>query len=183
MISVLGVSSTSVYKFLDVDCYDIKRDMLNFSGDNPVITHAPCRSWSKFLSAQAKPLPGEKDLAPFCAELVKSNGGIFEHPAHSLIFNNYLPLPGEGSSDLFTLEVHQSWWNYPTIKKTWLCFSKIDLDLIEFPFNLLHPQSCKYNDIFANMSRNQRSATTLEFAIWLINLASQVKKTPVGHRG
>jgi hypothetical protein len=173
-ISVLGVSKNSVYKTLGVDCYDINRDLRTFNGSNPIITHAPCRKWSAFLSHFSKAPENERELAIFCAYKVIENGGIFEHPAYSRIFGKYLPLPGKREGELITIPVWQSWWGYPTRKATWLCFSKINTENIILPFKLGHPDNERKT--FENMSKDMRSHTTLEFARWLIKTAVKVNE-------
>ena len=40
-----------------------------------VVCHAPCRPWSAHCAHQAKPEPGEKELGPFCAEMLRKWGG------------------------------------------------------------------------------------------------------------
>lgn len=42
MVSVLYVRNDSVYKELDVDCWDIERDARKWPGGNPVVAHPPC---------------------------------------------------------------------------------------------------------------------------------------------
>ena len=139
MITVLCVARNSIYKSLGVDCYDIDRDARTYSGAESVIAHPPCRAWSAYCRHQAKPLPGEKELAPMCVEMLKRNGGVLEHPAHSRLWHELnLPLPGEPERyGLWSIEVNQSWWGDSRTKKTWLLFSGIERwQLPEIPYRI-----------------------------------------------
>lgn len=172
MITVLGVASNSVYKGLEVEWYDKNRDLRNYEGKGPVITHAPCRLWSRSAHRSTAP-ESERELAVICANHVKNNGGIFEHPAHSRIFGSELPLPGEGTKKLYTISIWQSWFGFRVKKPTWLTFSKIDKCQIDIPFELY-----RYDEWdkkwMTHMSVNQRSRTTEKFALWMIDLVKKV---------
>jgi hypothetical protein len=178
-IAVLCVQANSVYKGIpDADCYDMARDARTFPGGMAVIAHPPCRSWSAFCSHQAKPLPGEKDLGPWCAEQVKQWGGILEHPAHSRLFAAAgLPMPAEVNAHGWTIEVWQSCWGYPMHKKTWLFFSKIKPQDVHFPLQLRSEKSGDKRT-WQLMGKAERSRTTVAFAQWLIHTA-QKTKTPL----
>lgn len=81
-VHALCCARNSIYKTLPAaDCWDIDRDVRNFTGTGPVVTHAPCRAWSAFTSHQAKVPPGEKELALLCADHLRRNGGVFESGA------------------------------------------------------------------------------------------------------
>lgn len=171
--SVLCCSITSVYKeIFDLDFYDINRCYSTFIGLNPIVCHPPCRSWSRFLKHQAKPLEGERQIAIDCVNTLISNGGVLEHPAHSELFDYMsLPKPDDFSHpDFFTVKVNQSWFGYPTLKPTWLLISK---DIEEFFFTPLF--FIPFRDIpilSKTSSREFRSLTTRPFAEFLIKIAS-----------
>lgn len=75
-ISALFVRKDSVYKTLEIDCWDIERDAMNWPGGNPIVAHPPCRAWGKF-SWSANPRPGEKELAIKAIEWVREWGGYW----------------------------------------------------------------------------------------------------------
>lgn len=77
MVAVLFVTSKSVYRSFPVECFDLARDALTFSGSDRVICHPPCRAWGRYHHV-AKPRPGEADLALWALELVRRNGGPSE---------------------------------------------------------------------------------------------------------
>jgi hypothetical protein len=152
------------------------RDARTFPGGVPVIAHPPCRSWSAFCAHQAKPLEGEKDLGPWCAEQVRKWGGILEHPAHSRLFTAAkLPRPGEIQGDTWTIEVWQSCWGYPMDKKTWLFFSKIAPADVHWPLLLKAQGGDRRREQL--MGKAERSRTVPAFAQWLIHTAQHAYKS------
>lgn len=161
-IAALCVSTNSVYKDLGLDCYDKNRDTRTFTGNSPVIGHPPCRGYSAYTRHWAKPEPGEMDLALFVTERIATNGGVLEHPQHSRYVKRFI-----GSDKWKVITVHQSWFGYPTTKKTWLLMPGY-YRVPELPFKL--EQYGREKQIFENMSHNMRSHTTIDFAKWLINL-------------
>jgi len=176
MVAVLCVARNSIYKSLEVDCYDIDRDARSFVGSSPVVAHPPCRAWSAFCGHQAKPLPGEKELGPMCVELLRSNGGILEHPAYSRLWDHCkLPKPGEPAIDgLRAVAVNQAWWGDRRSKRTWLLFAHIDPLSIEIPFRLHDPRGDRRR--WNTMSKNTRAATPKEMAEWLIRTAQTARQ-------
>ena len=172
--AVLCVAARSVYKtFDDVECFDRVRGAESFQGGMPVVTHAPCRAWSARCAHQSKPGPGEKDLAFVCAQKLRECGGVFEHPAFSRAFLACgLPLPGVRIGDLWTIEVCQCWWGFPTLKRTWLCFAGIEPKQVFLPLRLHGAGGDRRREQL--QSRAQRSATPVEFARWLVALARLV---------
>jgi len=76
-VAVLCARANSNYVGIPgVQIYDRKRDARTFPGGMPVIAHPPCRAWSVFCAAQAKPEPGEMELGLWCVEQVRRWGGI-----------------------------------------------------------------------------------------------------------
>ena len=164
MISVLCVNEDSIYKTIPgVDAWDKVRNAYNFNGSNPVITHAPCQQWSR-LKYFAKPDELEKELAWFCLEKVKANGGIFEHPANSSFFKEAGIKP--------TISINQHWFGLEARKTTWLYFH--DVKPFSFPLNFnavthaIKTGMGKKNGLKL-MNKKRHSFTTLDFAMWMIN--------------
>ena len=169
-VSVLFAARNSVYHSLDgVEVYDAKRDATTFDMSTPIVAHPPCRSWSAFTAHQAKPEPGEKELGLFAVDCLRKCGGILEHPAHTRLFDAAgIPHPGQPSRDgMWSLQVWQAWWGYPMKKATWLAFSGIDSSKVETPFRLHSMGADRRRQQL--MSKNQRAATCLAFAQWLVN--------------
>lgn len=175
MIAALCVSRNSIYKTLPgVDCYDMDRDVRTFNGGVPIVAHPPCRAWSAYCAHQAKPLPGEKELAPMCVNLLKQNGGVLEHPAHSRLWQALdLPRPGETRDGLWCIQVNQSWWGDTRTKKTWLLFSGVDKGDVVLPFALHNANGDRRR--WQVMSKIQRAATCEPLARWLVEIASRTR--------
>lgn len=174
MVAALCVAPNSVYKRLPgVDAYDKARDVRTFAGGMPVVAHPPCRAWSAYTRHQAKPEPGEAELGILCADWLRSEGGVLEHPAHSRLFAAAgLPAPGQRDGELFTVPVLQAWWGYPMRKATWLCLSRVDPADLEFP-HVEHDSRAGIGDRRRQqvMSKHQRAATTEAMALWLVDAA------------
>lgn len=176
MVAILCADSRSVYNSLpDVEVYDADRDARTFSGGMPVVAHPPCRAWSAFCRHQAKPLPGEKDLAPMCVEWLLKCGGVLEHPAHSTLWQSLgLPLPTEAGTDgLWSAAVQQAWWGDCRSKNTWLLFAHIPRAAVEFPYRLHNPAGDR--ERWNRLSKRKRAATPLPLAKWLVDVARKAR--------
>lgn len=176
-VHVLCTRSRTAYRFLPgVEFYDRRRDARTFPGGAPVVAHPPCRAWSAFCRHQAKPLPGEKELGLWCVEQVRKNGGVLEQPAHSLLWEAArLPVPGKSLPATWpawdwAIEVSQSWWGYPLLKRTWLWFHGVSPKEVEFPFSLHAPGGDK-EAWSRHVPGFGRDLTTFDFARWLVDQA------------
>lgn len=185
MITVLFCRKDSIYKSLNVDCYDIERNALNFIGTNPVIAHPPCRAWGK-LRHFAKPEPGEKDLSNWAVNLIRKNGGVLEHPRASKLWH-VMNMPLNGHIDIyggFSLSVNQSWWGHKCEKKTllYICGCKRS-DLPPMPLSFDCPthvistskRKTQGNRSLPEVSKKEREATPINLAKWLIEVANLCK--------
>lgn len=174
-VAVLFTSRVTAYKELEgVDIYDAERDARTFSGGCPIVAHPPCRTWSAFCSHQAKAPEGERELAPLAVGLLLACGGVLEHPAHSRLWKTLnLPMPGESRNGLWCAAVRQAWWGDTRTKSTWLLFSKVPRECVEFPLRLHLPQGDHRR--WAVQSKRQRSATNPNFAQWLVEQARKVE--------
>ena len=180
-VAALCVAPNSVYKTMPgVEAYDMARDVRTFAGGMPVVAHPPCRAWSAYTAHQAKPQPGEKELGLLCADWLRREGGVLEHPAHSRLFEAArLPMPGQRIGYLYTMLVHQAWWGYPMRKATWLCFSHIDPRTLDLPY-AEHDSRGGVGDRRRQqvMSKHQRAATHPALAAWLVQAARTVELEP-----
>lgn len=177
IVAVLCAANNSVYKQLDgVDVYDQARDARTFAGRMPIVAHPPCRAWSAYCRHQAKPLPGERDLAPYSVVWLEKCGGVLEHPAHSTLWATLgLPRPGERAlNGMWSMKVKQSWWGDIRSKNTWLLFSGISAaELPEVPFCLHDPSGDRKR--WSTMSKHQRASTPRLLAEWLVEVARRSK--------
>lgn len=166
-VAILCAARKSVYHELpDVDVYDLDRDARTFPGGMPIVAHPPCRAWSRLAKNMGHvPIQAEIELGLWCCQQLRECGGIMEQPRGSLLFCE----AGFPDSDIWITEVHQVWWGYPMRKATWLAFCGIDPRAVAPPLRL-HPRGYDRNKC-SSMSERQRSATTREFAEWLVALA------------
>lgn len=82
-------------------------------------------------------------------------------------------MPGQRLGDLFTVLAYQAWWGYTMRKATWLCFSKVDMRKIEFPYRAHDSRTGPGGDRrrFQVMSKHQRAATVPALAEFLVGAA------------
>lgn len=172
-VAVLCAARNSVYhQMLGLDVYDASRGARSFQGGMPVVAHPPCRSWSAYCAHQAKPAEGERDLALWCVEQVRTWGGVLEQPAHSRLWEAAgIPRPGirQPVGAPFSVCVWQAWWGYPMRKSTWLYFVNVAPSDVQPPLLLHAPGADRRREQV--MSKNQRAATTPAFAEWLVAIA------------
>lgn len=183
MVSVLFARSDSNYFNLKgVDVFDKNRDARTYKGGTPIVAHPPCRAWGR-LRWNAKPEPGEKELAIWAVEQIRTHGGVLEHPESSQLWKE-LDLPFGSNTDQyggFTLSVDQFWFGHRARKRTWLYI--VGIKPGEVP-----PYPLKFDAIthtvLTNMRRKrawykpkpeitkaEREHTPPKFAEWLVALA------------
>lgn len=154
-VAILCAAKKSNYFHIpDLDIYDESRDAFTYTGGVPVIAHPPCAQWSR-MKAFANYNKRHLELAAFCIDAVRSNGGILEHPAGSSIFRHF------GLSTAHIISVSQSWWGFPAQKRTYLYFH-------ECKPCVPHPLS--FDCITGNVSKmnaSKRSLMPLSFCQWL----------------
>jgi len=186
-VAVLFARQDSIYKTLpDVDVYDIDRDARTFQGGMPVVAHPPCRAWAS-LRHHAKPREGEKELAFFAIEAVRTYGGVLEHPWLSTLWHAAdLPAPGgRDAYDGWTLPVDQNWWGHRARKRTrlYVCGIKPS-DIPEIPIRL--GEATHTVGLWSGRNRStcrpsiakwEYEHTPPEFAAWLVELARRTRIT------
>lgn len=181
-VSALFVRKDSIYKELGIDCWDIERNALNWAGGNSIIAHPPCRAWGQ-LSHMAKPRPGEKELAFFAIDMIRKYGGVLEHPRASRLWPEYLPMPGNVDKfGGYSISVDQFWWGHKAKKSTLLYIVGCPIrELPAMPMNfdaLQYTVSSKIKKksgrrILKEIPKSEREATPVDFAKWLIEVASR----------
>ena len=132
MKTVLFVREDSDYKKRDNwDCYDKKRNALNYDGNDPIVAHPPCRLWGN-LSHLAMRNPKytiedrakEMYLAIFSLEMIEKNGGILEHPSKSKLFKRHIQDDNKG----FLITIDQYDFGHVAHKETTLYIKGISRD-------------------------------------------------------
>lgn len=120
-VAVLFAREDSIYKSLPAcDVWDKARDARKWAGGSPVVAHPPCRAWGS-LRHFAKPEPGERELAYFALNAVRTWGGILEHPYCSVLWKEQgLPrhLGEFDSFGGFTVRIDQCWFGHRAQKPT-----------------------------------------------------------------
>lgn len=164
---------------------DAERDALTWPGGVPVVAHPPCRAWSS-LRHFARPLPGERDLAPWAVEQIRAWGGVLEHPARSVLWQACdLPAPGQGEDPFggFTLPVDQFWLGHRARKRTFLYVVGLSpRDLPPFPI-VLGEAPCTVGlwsgrdkaRCRPEIGKQERERTPPDFATWLVDLARRTR--------
>lgn len=192
-IAALFVSGRSIYKHMKgVIAYDSKRNALSFHAKTPAVAHPPCRCWSKFLRAQAKPPDrgAEMELGRWAVRTILKCGGVLEHPAGSLLFADMgLPMPNQPAKlnlealgldkrdfdkvaatmarGVFTIYVEQAWFGYSSRKATWVFVAGVPFSSIpRVPFSLVKNRAKS-----VALSSAGRSRSMPEFADWLCQIA------------
>lgn len=183
MPAILFARSDSVYKtFPGLDVFDLARDARSFSGGRSVVAHPPCRAWGR-LRHFAKPRHDEKDLALFAVDCVRRNGGVLEHPeSSSLWMAAGLPLPGAHHDEFggWTFPISQKWFGHRAEKRTWLYIVGVHpVAIPSYPLTL--GEATHVIGLYSGRDRlrsrpeigkAEREHTPVEFARWLIELAS-----------
>lgn len=180
-VAVLFARADSIYKTMSgCDVYDIQRDAMTFAGGAPVVAHPPCRAWGR-LRQFAKPRPNEKQLALWAVDQVRANGGVLEHPATSLLWQEK-PLPEPGYFDAWggwTLVISQWWWGHKADKLTrlYICGAKPG-QLPAIPYRMGEAshviasskarQKLRYRP---EVTKREREATPHDLAAWLVEVA------------
>lgn len=184
-VAVLFARADSIYKSMQVcEVFDVERDARNYAGVLPVIAHPPCRAWGR-LRHFAKPRPDEKDLALFAVQNVQKYGGVLEHPEASSLWRAAgLPPPSWGMDEFggWTLPVVQHWFGHRTRKATWLyivgvppaALPSIPLVLGEASHVVSRWSGRDRSRARPEIGKAEREATPVEFARWLIEVASRV---------
>lgn len=180
-VAVLFARADSVYKDLPgTDVWDALRDALRWPGGAPVVAHPPCRAWGR-LRKFAKPRPGERELALWAVDQIRTYGGVLEHPASSLLWAEK-PLPEPGQVDAWggwTLVISQWWWGHKADKLTrlYICGAKPD-QLPPIPYRMgeathVIAQSNRRQKLRLRpeVTKREREATPPDLAVWLLDVA------------
>lgn len=160
-VAALCVDRVSAFKKIaGVDCYDRERDARSFPGGMPVVAMPPCAQWSRLRSFAAV-VPEEKELADFCLEVVRREGGVLEHPYPSRFFR---------MRSLDAYVVDQSWFGFRARKRTGLYVVGVELRRLP-PLPLQFGAACGVEDLWSGV----RARCTGSFAGWLVEIARLTK--------
>lgn len=175
MITALYVRKTSIYKTLLKSVYDKEKNAFNYTGNDVIIAHPPCRSWSR-IKGLTKHLNGFERLTFYHALfIVRLNGGIIEHPFGTEA-KKYFPKPGQfdkyGGT---TFVLNQKDFGHVANKKTILYIvglkSLKQLPPYPISFDLVTHSVGGSKAGYKDCSVKLREYTPIDFAKWLIDLA------------
>jgi hypothetical protein len=189
-IPVLFCMPRTIYHtFPQCDVYDEARDAFTYPGGLPVIAHPPCRLWSRMKAFSTAP-ETEKQTAWFALDMVRTYGGVLEHPADSS-FWKAANLPTGSQRDEyggFTLVVDQHAFGHRARKRTWLYIVGIYPGQIpaypiswELPTMWVTTSQKKFKK--KSLGPRERSATPILFAEFLIKIIHEIHhaRLPHGH--
>lgn len=184
-VSVLYVDPGGPYPDLVTDWWDEARNADLYAGPNPVVAHPPCGPYSRLRKFNKYQKPHHAILA---VEFVRRWGGVLEHPAYSLLYDEIpLPKPGEpaDSHGGFSIMVEQVRWGHLAKKPTWLYIVGCSRKSIEpLPPMRRHTHTCgararhKWPGTPKGMGAANRRRTPRLFALWLLRLAEQCYVDP-----
>jgi len=129
----------------------------------------------------AKPRPGERELALWSVDQIRTYGGVLEHPAASRLWIEK-PLPEPGQVDAWggwTLVISQWWWGHKADKLTrlYICGAKPE-QLPPIPYRMgeathVIAQSNRRQKLRLRpeVTKREREATPPDLAVWLLDVA------------
>lgn len=179
---VLFTQKKSIYNSLGCDCYDEKRNALNYMGSEPVIAHPPCRLFSRMRGLSTAKM-SEKDLAYWAVDLIRKNGGVLEHPYLSKLWSEKnIIMPGQGVDEYggFSLDVNQVWFGHKAIKRTWLYIVGIDpgsipdYNFLGMPTHMVSHLK-RHKNPRKSLGKEEASYTPVDFARYLIECIEIIK--------
>lgn len=176
MHTVLFSQPKTDYHRFGFNCFGIERNALNYHGLSPVVAHPPCRTWGRMRGLSTAGV-FESVLAVWAFCVVRSVGGILEHPYPSELFKRFLPSPGQTDQfGGFTILINQHWFGHPAQKKTtlYICGMRksqlppipYSLDCPQYTISSCRPKS-KNTVIKPEVSLHWRSRTPDDLIIWI----------------
>lgn len=180
-VTVLFAHRTSHYKQLPgVEVYDQDRDARTWPGGTAVVAHPPCAQWGR-LRALATVKPVEKELGPYAVQMVRTYGGVLEHPAGSSLWPACsLPRPGQRDAwGGFTLDVDQVIFGHEAQKRTWLYVCGCRPEALpplpppgRVPTHCVTSSRSSFNKL-PELSKRARELTPPDLCRWLVAAASR----------
>lgn len=193
-VAVLFCDPKGVYSTIPgLDLWPQERDARNYAGPHPVVAHPPCQLWGRFARVNYARYGGEhnrpgNDGGCFASALasVRQWGGVLEHPAQSYAWSAHGLQSPRGVREWqqivmggFVCEVWQSAYGHKARKRTWLYYCGGGEPLQIRPERNPGTHQVGWSDGKGGpsnkptLSKCEASATPIDFATWLIELARQ----------
>jgi len=190
-VVALYVDPRGPYPSLVRDWYDEARDAKTYEGPWPVVAHPPCGPWGRLKHLCTRQ---HAVHAVHAVNIVRRWGGVLEHPEWSGIFAHMdMPRPGEipDAWGGITIAVAQCDWGHVARKRSWIYMVGVS------ELGVLPPRrepthwvtggrgrtgkkrlTTPVPDGIKICSAQQRRLTPPAFAVWLLSLAAQARRTP-----
>lgn len=164
MNTVLFCREDSIYKKLGCDTWTKQRNFKNYTGNEPIIAHPPCRGWGKF-KWRSNHETHERGYAIWALQYINKYGGILEHPKSSDIWNHK-----EVREDC-KFPIQQSDYGHKARKDTILYIVGVSRRHLPRPgLNLGNPDGkIEY------LSKSLREHTPIDLARYLIKILEVIK--------
>ena len=190
-ITILCAHRASHYKQLPgVEAYDQLRDARTWPGGTAVVAHPPCAQWGR-LRGLASVDAEEKELGPYAVQMVRTWGGVLEHPAGSTLWPACsLPAPGQSDSwGGWTLDVDQVVWGHRAQKHTWLYICGCRPEAIppvpppgRLPTHCVTSSRASFYKL-PELSKHGRELTPPDLCAWLVEVARRCHRPVVAASG
>jgi hypothetical protein len=177
----------------DVDVWDQACDARTYAGPWPVVAHPPCERWGSYWDGGPAArgrfnLGDDGGCFEAALDVVRTYGGILEHPAGSHAWEHFNLMPpilyGWSVADWqggWTCRVDQGNYGHRASKATWLYACGVALPSLrwgrarkQLPLDGASPERRKRlikTGICQRLSKRQRAATPIEFRDLLIAIA------------
>lgn len=176
-VAALYVHRKGPYPELVSDWYDEHRDARSYAGSLPVVAHPPCGPWGRY----AHRCKQDKSLALHALDVVRSVGGVLEHPSTSRLWAELDPIEYHGGPRYKLIEIEQYQWLHRAIKPTKLfvcCKNPWMMPVIEqylkrppFP-DSQRPDGGRHSSQLEKLSKFQRCLTPRPLAEALVTVAA-----------
>lgn len=188
-VAVLFARRDSIYKTMEAcDVWDEDRNALKWPGGAPIVSHAPCGHWGRLATFCTKDL-AEKEYAIWSIDMIRSYGGVFEHPITSRLFSKgalKYPLPARGDRDKwggYVITIAQWWFGHRAEKwtKIYVCgcdpanLPEIPIRLGDAPCVIQTRVKRGESGYRPHVSKPEREHTPKALAEWLVEVARRTQ--------
>jgi hypothetical protein len=179
-VVAIYVDKRGPYTALVSEWYDEARDARTYAGPWPVVAHPPCGAWGQMSHLHKR---DDASFGPHAVNMVRTLGGVLEHPANSRLFDACrMPYPGELPDEFGgrTYALQQVSWGHKCRKPTWIYVVGVDPTILvrgirtggEPTHQIWGMKNSPHHRQLFGCSSKIRRLTPHDFAEWLVSLAS-----------